>query len=107
MNDRYGPRDSTPRMEALVQAALSSDYGRRRLAATYEALNVQLRAGKLTADVVLAVFKRHVDISVAHQLSRASEVQVGYHNYTCSGLALKSARRLADEFLARSDRPVR
>ena len=107
MIDRYGPRDSTARIEALIQAALSSDYGRRRLTATYDALNMQLRAGKLTADGVLGVFKRHVDIVVAHQLSRASETQIGYHNYSCSGLAAKAAHRLADEFLTRSDRPLR
>ena len=105
MIDRYGPRDSTARIEALIQAALSSDYGKRRLAATCDALNVQLRAGKLTADGVLGVFKRDVDIVVAHQISRGSDTQIGYHNYACSGLAAKAAHRLADEFLTRTNRP--
>ena len=105
MIDRYGPRDSAARIEALIQAALSSDYGKRKVAAAYDALNLQLGAGRLTAESVLELFKRQVDISVANHISRTADFQVGYHNYTCSGLAAKEARRLADEYLARADRP--
>jgi hypothetical protein len=107
MIDRYGPRDSSVRIEALIQAALASDYGKRKIAAAHEALNQQLQAGRLTAESVLDLFKRQVDIAVANHISRGSDVQVGYHNYSCSGLALKAARRLADEFLARVERPLR
>ena len=107
MVDRYGPRDSTARIEALIQAALSSDYGKRRLSTAYDALNTQFRSGRLTAESVLDQFKRHVDIVVANYLSGKCEIQVGYHSYSCSGLATKAARRLADEFLARADRSPR
>jgi hypothetical protein len=107
MIDRYGPRDSAARIEALIQAALASDYGKRKIAAAHDALNLQLHSGRLTAESVLDVFKRQVDIAVANHLSRGSEIQVGYHNYACSGLASKAARRLADDFLARVERPLR
>ena len=105
--ERYGSRDTPARIEALIQAALTSEQGRRKIAAAQALLNEQLHSGRLTAESVLVTFKRHVDISVANQLSRTSEGQVGYHSYTCSGLAEKAARRLADEFLARADRPRR
>lgn len=107
MIDRYGPRDSPARIEALIQAAVSSYQGKRKIMAAHDVLKVQLTLGRLTAEGVLEVFKRQVDIAVANHLSRGSDLQVGYHAYSCSGLAAKEVRRLADEFLAQIDRPRR
>jgi hypothetical protein len=102
MVEPHGPRDTPARIEALIQAALASDHGRRKIAAAQAWLNAQAGTGKLSADGVLDKFKRQVDIAVSHQLSGPCEFAVRYHAYAASGLAEKAARRLAEEYLARS-----
>jgi hypothetical protein len=101
MVDAYGQRDTPARIEALIQAALTSDHGRRKIAAAQALLTAQTAGGKLTAQRVLEVFKHKVDIAVSHQLSGRSEFAVGFHAYAASGLGDRAARRLADEFLGR------
>lgn len=99
MVENGGQRDTPARIEALIQAALASDHGRRKIAAAQAWLNAQ---GKLSHDSVLEKFKRHIDIAVSHQLSGPSEFAVRYHAYAASGLAEKIARRLAEEYLSRN-----
>jgi len=101
MVDRYGQRDTPARIEALIQAALASDHGRRKIAAAHALLSAQIASGKLTAESVLDTFKRKVDIAVSHQLSGPSEFGVHFHSYSASGLGAQAARRLADEFLTK------
>ncbi|MBI1213035.1 MAG: hypothetical protein GC190_16350 [Alphaproteobacteria bacterium] len=101
MLDR-GQRETPARIEALIQAALASDHGRRKIADAHAWLNAQAGSGKLSTDSVLEKFKRQVDIAVSHQLSGPSEFAVRYHAYAASGLAVKAARRLAEEFLSRT-----
>ena len=101
MVDRYGQRDTPARIEALIQAALASDHGRRKIAAAQALLNAQIASGKLTAESVLDQFKRKVDIAVSHQLSGPSEFGVHVHSYSASGLGAQAARRLADDFLSK------
>ena len=98
---QYGQRDTPARIEALIQAALASDHGRRKIAAAQALLNGQITSGKLSAESVLEVFKHKVDIAVSNQLSGPCEFAVRFHAYAESGLGEKAARRLADEFLAR------
>ncbi len=100
MVDRYPQRDTPSRIEALIQAALASDHGKRKLAAAQTLVTSQI--GRLTSEAVIDIFKRHLDISVSHQLSQPSDFQVGYHAYAASGLAERAARRLAEEFLSRA-----
>jgi len=101
MVDQYGQRDTPARIEALIQAALASDHGRRKIAAAQALLNGQINSGKINAEGVVDTFRRKVDIAVSHQLSGPCEFAVRFHAYAASGLGEKAARRLADEFLSR------
>jgi hypothetical protein len=101
MVEPHGQRETPARIEALIQAALASDHGRRKIAAAQAWLNAQSGSGKLSADSVLDKFKRQVDIAVSHQLSGPCELAVRYHAYASSGLGEKVARRLAEEYLTR------
>ena len=102
MVEHTGQRDTPARIEALIQAALASDHGRRKIAEAQTWLNAHAGSSKLSADSVLDKFRRQVDIAVSHQLSGPCELAVRFHAYAASGLGVKAARRLAEEYLARS-----